>query len=277
MTSTLVVLLGNARGGEPTWNSMYTHLLDPLHADMALLFGQSSEKQNSLYRRAKYVWEVPEYVDWGDYYGRRCRTNNWLKLAKEFSRDGIMGGVGRLKGSGAIILAMRDMLIQYQDILKLYDRIILTRSDFYYVADHPDLPNDGIWIVEGEDYGGITDRHHVFPARMWLQMLDVISFLDSDALLNSVATLKHYNPEKFLADMFVFHGVRHSIRRFRRVHFTVATKYDATRWRKARIAMPGNAQLFLKYPAEYCAATDSDPASLLPSRFWRVLSWLRRD
>jgi len=276
VTSTLVVLLGNARGGERTWNSMYTHLLEPLGADLALLFGHTRQLDSSLYQRAQYVWEVPEHLDWANYYMHKCRTNNWLRLAKKFSRDGIMGGVGRLKGSGAIILALRDTLMQYQDVLERYDRIILTRSDYYYIADHPDLPNDAIWIVEGEDYGGITDRHHVFPSRMWLPMLDVISFLDSDIFWDKVNSLKHYNPEKFLADMFNFYGIKSSVRRFRRVHFTVATKDDGTRWQKARITMPGEDQLFLKYPGEYCAATGSDLASLSPSRWRRLLSWFRR-
>jgi hypothetical protein len=36
--STLVVLLGNARGGEKTWHSMYKNVLNPLNADLALLF-----------------------------------------------------------------------------------------------------------------------------------------------------------------------------------------------------------------------------------------------
>ena len=39
---TLVVLLGNARGGEETWESLYTNLLDPQSADLALAFGDTA-------------------------------------------------------------------------------------------------------------------------------------------------------------------------------------------------------------------------------------------
>ena len=39
---TLVILIGSARGGEETWHSMYKYLLEPLSADLALLFGKSS-------------------------------------------------------------------------------------------------------------------------------------------------------------------------------------------------------------------------------------------
>ena len=50
-TKTLVVLLGSARGGEETWNSMYNYLLNPLSADLALLFGKSNDHSSSLYKK----------------------------------------------------------------------------------------------------------------------------------------------------------------------------------------------------------------------------------
>ena len=40
-TKTLVILLGTARGGEETWNSMYKNLIEPYSADLALLFGKN--------------------------------------------------------------------------------------------------------------------------------------------------------------------------------------------------------------------------------------------
>lgn len=270
----LVVLLGNARGGEKTWATMYAHLLDPLNADLAVLFGRCAHRSASLYTRARFVWEVEEYRDWGDYYRRRCVTANWSTMAARYRRTGIMGGTGRLKGSGAIILALRDILLGYKDVLTGYDRIILTRSDFYYVADHPDLPNDAVWIVEGEDYHGITDRHHVFPARLCEQALGVMAFMDSAALADRIRTAVAYNPEMFLLDMFRYHRIDAMVRRFPRVQFTVATRDDRTRWRKATIAMPGDDQLLIKYPSEYRAAMKCGGADVGHSRVQRLMLWL---
>jgi hypothetical protein len=65
---TLVVLLGSARGGEETWSSLYKYLLNPLSADLALLFGKSNNKTSSLYQKAKYVWEIDEYEDWWELF-----------------------------------------------------------------------------------------------------------------------------------------------------------------------------------------------------------------
>ena len=55
---TLVILLGSARGGEETWSSFYKYLLNPLSADLALLFGNTDNKTSSLYSIAIYVWEI---------------------------------------------------------------------------------------------------------------------------------------------------------------------------------------------------------------------------
>jgi hypothetical protein len=37
-TSTLVVLTGQPRGGELAWHSLRVNVLEPLHADLAVLF-----------------------------------------------------------------------------------------------------------------------------------------------------------------------------------------------------------------------------------------------
>lgn len=272
--STLVVLLGNARGGEKTWHTMYANLLEPLNADLALLFGRCVDHSASLYERATYVWEVEERADWGDYYRQRCATQNWSMMADRYKRTGIMGGTGKLKGSGAIILALRDTLLGYKEFLTRYDRIILTRSDFFYVATHPDLPNDAIWVVEGEDYGGITDRHHVFPSRLCDQVLGVLAYMDSNSLLDRIRTTEKYNPEMFLLDMFRHHRIDALVRRFPRVQFTVATRDDSTRWMKAMIAMPGDEQLLVKYPSEYRNAMKLNETDFDYTRFQRFMMWL---
>ena len=57
---TLTILIGNARGGEKAWNSMYENLLNPYESDLALCFGEVKDKSSSLYKRSKYVWEFSE-------------------------------------------------------------------------------------------------------------------------------------------------------------------------------------------------------------------------
>ncbi|NBV93742.1 MAG: hypothetical protein EBT29_04670, partial [Proteobacteria bacterium] len=51
LTKTLVIIVGNARGGEEAWNSMYKYLLEPFSADLCLLFGKTNDHSSSLYKR----------------------------------------------------------------------------------------------------------------------------------------------------------------------------------------------------------------------------------
>ena len=48
MEKTLVILIGDSRGGEKTWHTMYDHLLKPFNADLALCFGYKENKIESL-------------------------------------------------------------------------------------------------------------------------------------------------------------------------------------------------------------------------------------
>lgn len=247
---TLVILLGNARGGEETWNSMYKHLLEPLNADLALLFGKTDNKSVSLYSKAKYVWELEEYKDWKDYYVENCK-GLWYEVFNRYPCSGLGGGIESLHGSGGITFAFRHFLKNnFKHIGELYDQIILTRSDFYYIDDHPVLPNDTLYIVEGEDWGGVTDRHHVFPVSLWDKILGIVEHIEEDKLRNCNA-----NPEQALKQLFNYHQIEY--KRFKRTQFTVAVKEDPTRWCRASKKMPGSDTILLKYVKEYDMAIEN--------------------
>jgi hypothetical protein len=248
---TLTILLGNARGGEATWETMYNNLLNVYNSDLALLFGEKESKTESLYAKAKYIWEIKEYSDWYDYYNEFC-TGEWFAFYEKNKSHGTGGGVRDFIGSGAIIFAFRHYLKNnFKHIASLYDRIIITRSDYYYIDKHPLLPNDKVYIVEGEDYGGITDRHHIFPSNKWDEILGIVEFLSNNSNLTG-------NPETILKYMFDHHKIDYD--RFKRVQFTVALPSDSTRWCKANGVLPENNNLLIKYKTEYETAIKNKSA-----------------
>lgn len=250
---TLTVLIGNARGGEKTWNSMYENLLKPYNSDLAICFGKTKNKNISLYKRANYIWEMEEYENWRDYYNEVC-NGFWEKSLMIGVHNGVTGGIDNHEGSGSIIFAFRHFIKNNcKNILLEYDRIILTRSDFYYAYKHQILSNDYFWIPEGEDYGGKCDRHHIFPSNMIDNVLGIVEFLDSEEGYNKLLKLTHpyTNSEGFLETYFATSGVLKKIKRYPRVNFTVATKDDTTRWRVAKNELPEHSDLLLKYPSEY--------------------------
>ena len=145
---TLVVLLGNARGGEEAWASLYKNLLDPEKADLALAFGDTAQPLGniSLKARAKHVWLFHEPSDWGDLLDAAAEElavdpQQW-RLAMAKWKDSGLYGPAWLKdkptpGSGAIIFALRHLLLRHApalDVLKSYDTVVFTRSDFFYLC-----------------------------------------------------------------------------------------------------------------------------------------------
>ena len=112
----------------------------------------------------------------------------------------IFGGVKGYDGSGAIVFMMRWFLSQQlikHDLVSKYDKFIITRTDHYYLCEHPrvnelysttlsgeeeglngdtDLTvrnDDRIWIPRGEKYRGISDRHFVASSANVLKALDI--------------------------------------------------------------------------------------------------------
>ena len=101
---TLVILLGTARGGEETWNSMYKYLIKPYSADLALLFGKNPNKHSSLYQKARFIWEIDEYSNWWNYF-KKYFSNRLYDIFKKNEIEGLGGGINNFRGSGAIIFA----------------------------------------------------------------------------------------------------------------------------------------------------------------------------
>lgn len=76
-TTTLVVVLNEVRAGQLTWRRFARYLLRPLSAEFALCVSASDARRASqeqggtgprgaFYRRARYVWKMPEFEDWAE-------------------------------------------------------------------------------------------------------------------------------------------------------------------------------------------------------------------
>jgi hypothetical protein len=235
---TLIILTGNARGGEETWETMYQNLMKPYNADLSICFGRS-EKRNSLYDKAKYIWEICEYKDWNDYF--RENFNGYWE--KNFSY-GLKGGGGT---RGVIPIIFKHFIYKnYFDVLLSYDRIIVTRSDMYYLHTYPILSNDHFWIMNGEDHGGYCDRFCVFPSKYIRECLNIAEYIDSEELNillskmydktnlsfiqnGSVLQDGYFNSECYHRLYFEHTGIVYKIRRSPVLQFIVSSSNDTTR------------------------------------------------
>lgn len=268
---TLVILIGNLRGGEVTWQSLYDHVLDPNEADLALVIGKANTTtKTSLYRRAKYLYEFPEYDnDWApavdEIDGPSWRTTVLPYLTPTDEWSSFLGGVAGILGSGVIHFMARyyaqQMILQH-NLTFHYDRFVVTRSDHYYKCRHDLtlLDNQHVWVPTEEDYKGICDRHVVCNSSVVHQVLNVLPPLiqTPQLYLDTTPNLRHYNPEKFLQLVWSTTGIH--VLRFDRVMFTLKLDaVDGTRGRTAHNTVVSDAALQqqglrIKYEQEYYAA-----------------------
>ena len=261
---TLVVLLGNLRGGELAWKSLYENLLDVNGADLALMIGDTrAEFRNaSLFQRATYHWTFPEFEDWGDALDQ-INGSAWREalIPLMHSTSPILGGVKAkgFWGSGAIIFVIRWYLsnkIRDLQLTHKYERFVITRSDHYYLCEHDlsELDPQYLWLPQGSDCGGFTDRHLVVSSQNVLSALNIIPpLLQHPERYQSIVQKRSGNPEKIIYKRWKEEHLKRLVRRFPRMLFTCGQDGDLTRWKEMGIRVKEGVRL--KYADEYYEST----------------------
>lgn len=251
----LIIMMGTLRGGELAWETFYRNVLLPNEADLALMVPEdTSPHSSSLMVHAKYVWTHLDHRDWGVAIDQEFGGNGtWRELATAYNFTGLLGGTKEsTRGSGAIVFMLRHYISQIlvQDgLLDQYDRFVLTRSDHYYGCLHDlrDLDPEYIWLPEGENYGGVTDRHVVVSRAHVLKVLNILPPVIADP--HKYMGQKFVNPEKLIRRRWAEENVLQFVRRFDRMMFTCAKEGDESRWRK--VSLPVAEGVRVKYPKEY--------------------------
>ena len=268
---TLIILIGECRGGEETWRTMYKNLMIPYDADLALCIGKKNNesiKKNFLTEKSKYVWTINEYENWYDYFGENFGNSGFWESNLAYGLEG--GGGTR----GVIPIIFKHFIYQnYSEILKEYDRIILTRTDMYYIHEYPILSNDHFWLMNGEDHGGYCDRFFCFPSKYLKECLNICEYVNSEELnilltkmyeqnsnLSFIQNLSPmqkgmFNSESYHRLYFEYTGIVYKIRRCPVLHFIVSSSEDTTRtpnWQQTSINFKDG--LIIRYKNEFIDA-----------------------
>jgi hypothetical protein len=254
--STLVVIVGSLRDGERAWQSLYRNVLDHDMDDLALVIGKTGQDaksgssgttNTSLHQRAKFVFEFPEYGDdWTNALDSIGTSQDpdmtWRQVANKTDTprgSNILSPTQFSKsGSGAINYYARWVLMQNIVKLKLhkrYSRFIITRADHFYLCPHPterDLDNSYVWLPDGQDWGGMEDRHFVCSGNDILTALNVLPPLITNPK-KYLELRRGINPEGLTKLRWQEDGLLDKVKRFRRNMFLVKTANDTTRWSKA--------------------------------------------
>lgn len=193
--------------------------------------------------------------------------------------------------------------LRQDGVLDRYDRFVVTRSDFVWPCPHPPLSvldRGALWIPEGEDYGGLTDRHLVVSREDLATALGLIDdiLLRPTELYEEMKHRDDWNPESFLAFHLARTGLLSRVKRFPYVMYTARGTRDApSTWSPGRFD-PSVGHV-IKYPSEFRSAQayatvirtradwergdwrtlDLDAAALTyqPSTLQRYVTWPVRD
>ena len=233
----LVIVIGSIRGGHYAWKSFQRNLLLALDADFAYL---GPDDPKLMTQAVDYNWQYADLADWGAFFDTMASSRAWRHMCSEFPRGGaqFLGGVRDCQpGSAGLLLAYREILLErilQHGLMEKYEWFVLTRSDQLHLCEHEPLQSmnrTSVNVAEGEDYGGISDRHAVYPRSVVLQGLGVTR----DLLHNSQGYVRYFNDtgihmnlEAVLKRYFDKSGL--PVQRFRRSFFGVARRCDKTRW-----------------------------------------------
>lgn len=165
-SKTLVCVIGQVRASKLTWPSFKEYVLDVLGADLAMAV--ATGPRTEYHEHAKYIWEFDEPVDYAqsfDYVaGALGVKNNW-RAVMDVPGWWIGGMPAFIKlhpaGRAASLFFWRWWLWENLSVVADdYDTIIVTRTDFRWKHPHPTgLDHQYVWVPDGEQYGGISDRH----------------------------------------------------------------------------------------------------------------------
>jgi hypothetical protein len=250
--ATLIILIGQPRGGNLAWETFRRQMLYPMNASLATIFPcRNGTVRTALEDMAAYNWCFNEPSDWALYFDDihdRCPQRSSSNWRTSFCRKDMgdyqlsfLGGLyscladsnlGPKKGgSGSIQVVMRWLALQKIKEFNLdqkFHHLILTRADYLYLSPplHPRILNDTgiVYIPDGEGYGGYTDR---YIAGSMKTMIKAIDWAD-EVVCHSARYRGVANAEQVLKSVLEKKGIRPVFFGF--TMFSVRSSQDPTSW-----------------------------------------------
>jgi len=113
------------------------------------------------------------------------------------------------------------------------------------------MNKDFIWIPDGEQYGGFTDRHVVLSKKNIVQYLNILNnmVLRSNEYFMGLKIDNEWNLEKLIAFHLEKNNVLQQVKLFPYIMYSVRNKDGTTRWQPGTYS--DELGYFIKYHMEY--------------------------
>ena len=266
---TVVCFLGTLRALNLTRDNLIEKVIEPLHADVMICFNRltSSDEDSLKYFDGLNVVDVciheegkNGYEELLDEYSRRLNVESRWREYLDIEGNWL-GGIQGLKGTGIIGQINPWKLLERIQYVQSrggnYRRFVITRSDFFWLTEHPPLrllDPRYLWIPTGQDYGGYSERHGVCSEKNIRQYLSTLEYMIDYRAMRYLAEVKNSNPRRSLngETQFKHHldycGVR--VGRFKSVAYLTGDSSTPTSWSKVKTLPVAGKVYSFKYGTE---------------------------
>jgi len=140
------------------------------------------------------------------------------------------------------------------NLLDIYDRFIITRSDFIYQLPMPKLSilnEKNIWIPNSEDWGGICDRLVILSKSNIINYINILEnfYIKSNKYYLNIKNGHNWNMEQILKMHLEENNIFYLVKRFPYISYTIRTIDGNTRWSTGIYSE--KLGYYIKYPSEY--------------------------
>ena len=242
-----VCIWGELRGVKSTIGSFYEHLVKPLNSDIFIVCQKSD------------INEIDNNIDlFNDnvvtktLYTKPKTSDYFTDIDKLKHLDKNMLYEGGLQ----VFLNFKKIADEYGDILERdYEYIILTRSDFKYLFDMPDVfniskSNDIFWSYEDDNHGGINNNLSIIPSKYIKNYLyAAYNYLTKPELINKILkNNEEFNCEKLMK--FIFLNEKWSIGLIKsNSYITADSSNEKTTWGTFKYC--DKRKVFYKYEVQF--------------------------
>jgi hypothetical protein len=137
--------------------------------------------------------------------------------------------------------------------LDVYEWVLITRSDFSWPVEHPPidlLEPSKIYFMDGEKYGGVSDRYILAHRSSLQEILSIASpiFSSGRALAPVLKSAGTTNPETYILHRLKALNLEKSIVFLPYLAISIRRPTTGTRWSAGEFS--SHWSLFIKYPKE---------------------------
>ena len=240
-----ICIYGEMRGIKSTIKNFYKNLVNKLDADIFILGQKISE-------------EIDNNID---FYTENVKIKKLYEkenIQEHFnlSKINLINDGSFVNSTFNVIINIKNICDNYSDILEQnYDYIILTRSDYQYLYEFPNVielsnENDIFWFYDDHSWGGVNSTMSFVPSKLIKKYLFYFyEYLTNNNILNKMIKQRpNFNSERFVKYILDSNNWKYGFIN-NNGYISADSLNDRTTW--SVICYSNDYEVYYKYPEQF--------------------------